>query len=368
MALLVIDTALGACSVALFDNQILASRYVEMQRGHAEVLPRMVAEVLAEAAIETTGLTAIAVTMGPGTFTGLRIGLSFAIGMGLALGIPVKGIDSLTATAIPHLGSANKICVAQQAGATGKYYSFVVDGKTAAALSTMALRTAEGIQLLCIGETVVLVGDGADKIVEGNPEIVLAVTNLLPNASLFAEFAAALSVSADMPQPIYLRDPDAKPSAPSELATPIVRLATTEDLAALAIIHSESFAAAWDEASLLSSLSLPGTSAQIIELGGIAYGFLMLQQIGDEAEILTLCVSPNFRRQHFGDQLLREVLANPKNSKVFLEVAADNHGAMGLYSKHGFVQTGLRRGYYQHQGHDAVDAVLMTLHLKADLG
>src|SRR5438128_8778032 len=102
MKVLCIDTAMAACSAAVLDTVgavPMAARWIAMDRGHAEALPPMVEAVMAEAGLGYAALDRVVVTVGPGTFTGLRIGLSLARGFGLALGIPVIGIDTLRAVA-----------------------------------------------------------------------------------------------------------------------------------------------------------------------------------------------------------------------------------------------------------------------------
>ncbi len=103
MKLLALDTAMAACSVAVYDSQracVLASAFASMERGHAEAIAPMVRDVMVEAGLEFRELDRIAVTIGPGTFTGVRIGLSMARGLGLALDRPVTGIDTLSAIAV----------------------------------------------------------------------------------------------------------------------------------------------------------------------------------------------------------------------------------------------------------------------------
>jgi ribosomal protein S18 acetylase RimI-like enzyme len=98
--LLALDTALAACSACVYDStqsKILAQERELMERGHAEALPPMVARVMAASGVTYKDLHRIAVTTGPGTFTGIRIGLSFARALGMSLGIKVAGIDTPTA-------------------------------------------------------------------------------------------------------------------------------------------------------------------------------------------------------------------------------------------------------------------------------
>ena len=362
--MLVIDTALGACSAALFDGQVLASRFQTMERGHAQVLPLMVEEVLAEAGLSPKNLKRIAVTQGPGTFTGQRIGLSFAIGIALALAIPIVGIDTLRATAVGQLGQARPILVAHQAGATGKFYVGMFDGQSAERLTDLALLSMAELGPYIKNANPLLVGTGANLIAQTFNKLEVAKANHLPDAKCFAAFANGLPSSNALPQPIYLREPDAKPSAPAHVATAKLRPSLMQDLPAMARIHAECFAEGWSELALQSTLSNAGAGAVLIELAGMIYGFAIYQWVAGEAEILTICVRPNYRRQHFGARLLTHLVKQLRDlptAKLFLEVAADNPGAIALYENHGFTRVGARIGYYARPGAMPVDAILMTL-------
>src|SRR5690606_2616572 len=100
MRILAIDTALGLCSAAVVQaDRTLAVLSEPMRQGHQERLAPMVRDVVREAGLAFVDLERIAVTVGPGSFTGLRVGLSFAKGLGLALDRPVVGIESLEAMA-----------------------------------------------------------------------------------------------------------------------------------------------------------------------------------------------------------------------------------------------------------------------------
>src|SRR5580698_1696827 len=100
MRILAVDTALGACSAAIIeDGKTLAHRFVVMERGHAEAVAPMVEDVMREAALDFPALDRLAVTTGPGTFTGQRVGLAFMRGLRVALKKPLAGITTLDAMA-----------------------------------------------------------------------------------------------------------------------------------------------------------------------------------------------------------------------------------------------------------------------------
>lgn len=133
----------------------------------------------------------------------------------------------------------------------------------------------------------------------------------------------------------------------------------TPDPARLAAIHAASFTTPrpWSTQEIASLLSDPATV--LIE---DAAGFALGRTVADEAELLTLAVVPDRRRRGIGAHLLGRFLAAARErgaSRVFLEVAADNGAALALYRRHGFSQTGLRRGYYRDSLADAVDAIVM---------
>jgi tRNA threonylcarbamoyladenosine biosynthesis protein TsaB len=113
MRILALDAALARCSAAIIvDDALIAARQSDATRGHAALLPMMVSDVLAEAALPATQLDLVAVTVGPGSFTGIRAGLALAHGIALAAGIPVIGVTSGEALAdsLPHLGSRRLWC------------------------------------------------------------------------------------------------------------------------------------------------------------------------------------------------------------------------------------------------------------------
>src|SRR5262245_1095256 len=98
--ILALDSSGGACSVALWRRDaVVARRYRAMTRGHAEALMPMIVETMAAAAEAFPALTAVAVTVGPGAFTGIRIGLAAARGIGLAADIVVTGVTTFAAVA-----------------------------------------------------------------------------------------------------------------------------------------------------------------------------------------------------------------------------------------------------------------------------
>src|SRR6187455_1021683 len=115
MLILAIDTALDACAAAVLDTsagKLIAQESQAMKRGHAEALMPLIARVMKASGVAFAALDRIAVTTGPGSFTGLRVGISAARGIALAAGKPVVGVTTLAAYAAPYIAQNDQISVA----------------------------------------------------------------------------------------------------------------------------------------------------------------------------------------------------------------------------------------------------------------
>src|SRR6201982_3291716 len=111
MLILAIDTALDACAAAILDtdkNKVIAQESQAMKRGHAAALMPLIARVMKESGIAFEALDRIAATTGPGSFTGLRVGLSAARGIALAAAKPAVGLTTLSAYAAPLISESDE--------------------------------------------------------------------------------------------------------------------------------------------------------------------------------------------------------------------------------------------------------------------
>lgn len=230
MRLLVIDTALGACTAAVFeDARSVAAQFLPMTKGHQERLGGVVRDVVAEAGGGFDALDRIGVTVGPGSFTGLRVGLAFAQGLGAALDRPVIGISALDALAgsLPKDGSPVAALIDARRGQV--YAKLFVDGVATEPDEALTLEDAAR-RIAALGPDVRLVGNGASVLTEAFPDLKHALIDdrVAPSPEALARLAMQADPAISLPRPLYLRAPDATPPSrlPGQPRQPAVPTAT----------------------------------------------------------------------------------------------------------------------------------------------
>ncbi|HEX2759906.1 MAG TPA: tRNA (adenosine(37)-N6)-threonylcarbamoyltransferase complex dimerization subunit type 1 TsaB, partial [Rhizomicrobium sp.] len=210
--ILAVETCLGACSAALLQgDKILAHRWQAMERGHAEALAPMVEELLRGTGINT--LDRLAVTVGPGTFTGQRVGLSFMRGLRLALNKPLTGITSLQAMAAAAMAETGlpRAAAIHDARRDEAYLALAENGVMT--LPPRVLPFAAAVEAIRTFGACVLAGTGAPAAREMLGEAHILSSIRQPDALFVARLALAEALpapGAPPPAPLYLRAPDAK--------------------------------------------------------------------------------------------------------------------------------------------------------------
>ncbi|MGH6824751.1 tRNA (adenosine(37)-N6)-threonylcarbamoyltransferase complex dimerization subunit type 1 TsaB [Methyloceanibacter sp.] len=229
MNILALDTSMGACSAAVLLADGSTQRIVlceeRMARGHAEALMPMIAEVMTGAGLDFAALDLIAATLGPGSFTGVRIAIAAARGFALVTGARLWGTDSLSVMAKAALesglaGGNEPFAVAVDARGEKLYFG----------LYDTAGRKLAGPLLIGAGEAVALlpdelgsaVGNGAALLAEAamlrGHRVDAKLPDLQPNAAALAELALEAGEILSTLRPLYLRPPDAKAQAAAAVA------------------------------------------------------------------------------------------------------------------------------------------------------
>jgi tRNA threonylcarbamoyladenosine biosynthesis protein TsaB len=224
MRLLAIDTALAACSAAVFDTQqggVIASASLPMLRGHAEALMPLIRRVMDEAGTAFRDLDRVVVTTGPGSFTGLRVGIAAARGIALAINKPAVGLSTLSAYAAPYLADDDNapVVVAIDARHAHVYLQvFAAGGRTVTgprlAPLNEAVRAAAAAPARIVGSAAQLVADGL-AVTDAKPLHVDA--GGAPDIEWVARMGAAIPEGQSPPVPQYLRAPDAQPQNAAQL-------------------------------------------------------------------------------------------------------------------------------------------------------
>lgn len=227
MNILAFDTCFGAASVALSWETAHGDRqkceaYEEMEAGQAERLMPMIAEVMGPSGLRFSDLHRIAVTRGPGAFSGVRVGVAAARSLGLATGVPLVTTTSLKVMAVGAdrlLGPRDAPILAVAVDARrGSLYLQLFQSGTCEEVSDAELVSPEEAGLKIAGRHTVAVGSGATMLAHAAKSGVVATLEALqPNAGDLAALAPALS-PVRMIVPLYLRPPDAKPQTGASLA------------------------------------------------------------------------------------------------------------------------------------------------------
>ncbi|MCC6918183.1 MAG: tRNA (adenosine(37)-N6)-threonylcarbamoyltransferase complex dimerization subunit type 1 TsaB [Alphaproteobacteria bacterium] len=219
MICLGLDTALGACSVALIaGDAVLGHAFAPMTAGQAEALAPMAEQVMRIAGRAFPEVERIAVTTGPGTFTGQRIGLAFARGLRTALKVPCVGMTTLEAIAAAvRAAHPGRPCLVASDARRGEAYvqAFAADGTalTPPQLLTLAHAAALGASLT----EPVFAGTAAENVANG--ATVVPITQ--PDAAWVARLGLARAPDGAPPAPLYLRAPDAKLPGPLKPLPPL---------------------------------------------------------------------------------------------------------------------------------------------------
>lgn len=216
MNILSLDSATEACSAAvLCDGVLVAHRFETMRRGHAETLMLLVQDVMRQAGLTFDKLDLIATTVGPGGFTGLRIGLASARGLALAAGIPIVGVTTLEAVAKANPSTESPLLIALDSKRSDLYMQlFDANGDP---LSEPSAMLPVDIGPTLPAGTIAVGGNAAEKVLEAfadrAPPLLRHEGPSLPDAAIVAQIGAerhAQMPSNERPRPLYLRPPDAQ--------------------------------------------------------------------------------------------------------------------------------------------------------------
>ncbi|MDO4294530.1 MAG: tRNA (adenosine(37)-N6)-threonylcarbamoyltransferase complex dimerization subunit type 1 TsaB [bacterium] len=371
MKVLGIETSSLVASVALVTDEVLTGEYtVNLKKTHSQTLLTMVDELLSMLGMEPQEVDAIAVSAGPGSFTGLRIGSATAKGLGLALKKPLISVPTVDAMAYNIYGSSALICPIMDAKRNQVYTGWYRFEKEFEVVRKQYVCSIEELlaDLNERGERVLFLGEGALVYEKSIQNLASFSYSFVPAQSSRQRAAsvAALGlcyakegrlVDAAEHRPEYLRKPQAERERKEAAREVEIAPMQREDLAAVEGIEQQCFSKPWSRSLWDEVLESTCDLAWTARYRGEVIACCNLRIVADEAEIMRIAVLPQRRRMGAARKMMEEMLEAAKErqcERVCLEVREGNQGARTLYESYGFQTDGLREAYYKNPTEAAV--------------
>ena len=396
MRVLAIDSSGLTATVAVVEEtQAVAEYTINYKKTHSQTLLPMIDEVVKMTELDLGTIDAIAVAGGPGSFTGLRIGSATAKGLGLALNKPLIHVPTVDGLAYNVFGCEDIICPIMDARRNQVYTGIYTFSKKAGekegrnlvepVFQVIKMQMAVSIEELAerlnrYRRPVVFLGDGV-PVYENVLAEKLTVPYSFAPAYMNRQRAAVVGTlaiqyyksgkfeTAEEHRPDYLRVSQAERERAQreKEAEIIVRELKVEDSAAVAEMEQQIFSDSWSEKSVLETVQQKQSVCFAAEKAGHLLGYLLAYHAADEAEIARIAVQKEARRQGAAGKLMQALehyCEEHKMEKLLLDVRESNEAARSFYTKNGFVEDGIRQGFYTNPSEDAV---LMSRQLGADV-
>jgi len=393
MKILGIDTSGLTATVGISDDENLVAQYsIQHKTTHSQILMPMADSIKNLIGLDLSGIDAIAISKGPGSFTGLRIGAATAKALCLALDKPLIAVPTIDAMAYGLYGTDKIVCPMMDARRNQVYtgvYSFApIKSEDSKMLSyTMKIEKKQcacsieeiADYLNSLGKEVALLGDGVpvyidmlEKLLKVPFYIVPMQTNRQNAASLCAlayEYSKEDRYSdADSFAPEYLRKSQAERQAengenailkaPKVKEKIFIKPIKTDDFDAAAALEKENLGKeAWSLNALITAISRDDTIYLVASKNNKIIGLCGVQNISGDGEITNVSVDKNERQNGVAYKMLKQLLERGRGLGIknyTLEVRKENTAARKLYEKLGFKEEGVRKNFYENPKDDAV--------------
>ncbi len=367
MRVLSIETSSKICSVAILEDRNLVKK-IELNNGltHSETLMPLIEQILEETKLTLSQIDLLVCDIGPGSFTGIRIGVATVKAFSDSLDIPAVGISSLEGLAY-SIKTNGIICSMIDCKNDNCYYAiYQLENGQYTLLETPKADSVENcltfLNYKYTNSTITFVGDACevyrDKIETASSKFILSNDKKLDNIDIYALGIAGINKYTQFGEdknllPLYLKKPQAQRQL--EEKNIVIENMKISDLENLKISDFDDF---WNVDILKDELTSDTSQFICAKYENKIVGFAGIKIILDEADLMNIAVKKDYRRQGIATLLLNHILTicQEKGIKtIHLEVNEENFSAISLYQKLGFKECGRRKQYYDNK----YDAILM---------
>ncbi|MCR4655849.1 MAG: tRNA (adenosine(37)-N6)-threonylcarbamoyltransferase complex dimerization subunit type 1 TsaB [Lachnospiraceae bacterium] len=396
MKILAVESSGLVASAAIIEDSVMTAEYtVNHKKTHSQTLLPMIAEICRMTELDLSSVDAIAVSKGPGSFTGLRIGSATVKGLAFALNKPVIPVPTVDALAMNAWGYEGIVCPVMDARRdqvyTGIYafnekYGFIEEyGELKVIMPQCPLGIDELIKKLTLtgcDQKILFLGDGVPVYEEAIRSRLDQPFQIAP-PFMQRQRAAALGALAAIyykmgryetgkeHRPEYLRlsqaERELKESSQKDTGKSlfdnnkedliVIRRMTENDADQVSGIEEETFSMPWRKKDFLEMIERDNMSYLVIEKDGVIIGGAGIREIAGDIEITNVVVKEGFRGRGYGKRLLRSVLNEGRRlggRQFTLEVRKSNVSAIKLYEGAGFKVEGERKDFYEKPRENAL--------------
>ncbi len=372
MKVLSIETSSKICSVAILEDKNLIKK-IELNNGltHSESLMPVIKQILEETNLTLSQMDLFVCDIGPGSFTGIRIGLATVKAFSDSLQIPSVGISSLEGLAYlikddgiicSMIDCKNDSCYYAVYQLKNECYTLLESPKADSIESCLSFLNYQYPHT-----TITFVGDACtlykNKIQTASSNFILSKDKKFDNVDVYFLGIAGLNKYTQFGEdkhllPLYLKKPQAQRQLEEKHI--VIENMKISDLENLELTQFDDF---WNVDILKDELASKTSQFICAKYENKIVGFAGIKIVLDEVDIMNIAVKEDYRRQGIATLLLSHIfnICKERHIKtIHLEVNEKNYSAISLYQKFGFTQCGRRKQYYNH----TYDAILMDYTIK----
>ena len=379
MKVLSIDTSSKIASIAIIeDGRVLDEMHVLSEEEHSQTLMPMIEKIFNDNNMDLDEIDLIGCSRGPGSFTGIRIGIATAKAFSDAKNIPLIGIDSLEALAYSVvIEKENNDCeiLAMINAKNDNVYAatyLVNNGKLNMVKNAEIMNLTETVNYIDFKKQVFIVGcedeDSIRKLIQAEASSERAITgddcsfefvkDTIPTAASIGIAAYEKyknGVVDEIIVPLYLRKPQAERNLfQVDEKTIVTEMAITDK--EFIIDNYDKFSSSWDIKAFKSDAD--ESKYFVSKIDTEVFGYISYRVVLDEVEIMNVVTREDARNMGIASSLLSYLIRNVDASKFNLEVNENNKVAIKIYKKFGFMEVGERKKYYNN---GKENAILMSL-------